>query len=220
ILIWILNALSPQDIRDRLMSPDSVFQKKIIAYLESAHQGDFVNGTLEDVKARRGKSFVLNPTPEEEDRESTTEYKVPLFTLPEVPPPLCERVHHKDETQGPCQRCEDWTNWVAKYEHEVDDIWLRTNLHNKGVCKARFPRDIFETTTVDLDGHINLKKNEAYLNTMSKVVTYFSRGNTDVTSLLSGTSVKAVVSYVSDYVSKQGLKTYQAFASVYDVFKK
>ncbi|KAJ7698785.1 hypothetical protein B0H16DRAFT_1484340 [Mycena metata] len=47
-----------------------------------------------------------------------------------------------------------------------------------------------------------------------------SRSNTDVTSLLSGTSVKAVISYVSDYVSKLGLKTYQAFASVHDVFNR
>ncbi|KAJ7697107.1 hypothetical protein B0H16DRAFT_1350275, partial [Mycena metata] len=47
-----------------------------------------------------------------------------------------------------------------------------------------------------------------------------SRSNTDVTSLLSGTAVKAVISYVSDYVSKLGLKSYQAFASVYDVFNR
>ncbi|KAJ7914030.1 hypothetical protein B0H13DRAFT_1519483, partial [Mycena leptocephala] len=69
-------------------------------------------------------------------------------------------------------------------------------------------------------GHINIKKHEAQLNTFSRVLTYFSRSNTDVTSLLSGTAVKAVVSYVSDYVSKLGLKTYQAFASVFDVFNR
>ncbi|KAJ7832809.1 hypothetical protein B0H13DRAFT_1654044 [Mycena leptocephala] len=38
--------------------------------------------------------------------------------------------------------------------------------------------------------------------------------------MLSGTAVKAVISYVSDYVSKLGLKTYQAFASVHDVFER
>ncbi|KAJ7793155.1 hypothetical protein B0H13DRAFT_1935544 [Mycena leptocephala] len=69
-------------------------------------------------------------------------------------------------------------------------------------------------------GHINIKKAEPQLNTFSRVLTYFSRSNTDVTSLLSGTAVKAVVSYVSDYVSKLGLKSYQAFASVFDVFER
>jgi hypothetical protein len=58
------------------------------------------------------------------------------------------------------------------------------------------------------------------LNTFSKILTYFSRSNTDVTSLLSGTAVKAVVSYVSDYIAKLGLKTYQAFASVFDIFDR
>lgn len=58
------------------------------------------------------------------------------------------------------------------------------------------------------------------MNRISKIITYFSRSNTDVTSLLSGTAVKAVISYVSDYVSKIGLKSYQAFASVFDVFDR
>ncbi|KAJ7922097.1 hypothetical protein B0H13DRAFT_1483639, partial [Mycena leptocephala] len=93
-------------------------------------------------------------------------------------------------------------------------------LSKTGVCKARFPRELFATTHVSEDGHVNIKKSEPQLNTFSRGLTYFSRSNTDVTSLLSGTAVKAVVSYVSDYVSKLGLKTYQAFASVFDVFEK
>ncbi|KAJ7917959.1 hypothetical protein B0H13DRAFT_1535830, partial [Mycena leptocephala] len=51
-------------------------------------------------------------------------------------------------------------------------------------------------------------------------ITFLNRCNADVTSLLSGTAVKAVVSYVSDYLSKLSLKSYQMFASVYDVFVK
>ncbi|KAJ7867320.1 hypothetical protein B0H13DRAFT_1636202 [Mycena leptocephala] len=38
--------------------------------------------------------------------------------------------------------------------------------------------------------------------------------------MLSGTAVKAAVSYVSDYISKLSLKSYQLFASMYDVFHK
>ncbi|KAJ6487817.1 hypothetical protein C8R45DRAFT_1053441 [Mycena sanguinolenta] len=255
LLLWIVSALSPQMIRDRLMSPDSTFQKKIIEYLEAAHQGEFIQGSLREVEARIG--FKPHPTPEELDHQSSAEYKVPLFTLPSVPPPFCQLHKKKDIT---CNICKNWDQWKLAYENEVDDIWWRTNLHTcktsiqdsvedarkkdwrkqspekhirtkpfwerrgcmskKGVCKARFPRDTFDQTTIDTDGHINLKKKEPYLNTMSKVLTYFSRSNTDVTSLMSGTAVKAMVSYVSDYVSKIGLKTYQAFASVYDVFER
>ncbi|KAJ7163730.1 hypothetical protein C8R46DRAFT_875283, partial [Mycena filopes] len=93
-------------------------------------------------------------------------------------------------------------------------------LSKSGVCKARFPRDVFPTSEIDPDGHVNIKKTEANMNTFTPVMTYFSRSNTDVTSLLSGTAVKAVISYVSDYVSKMGMKTYQAFASVFEVFDR
>ncbi|KAJ7122509.1 hypothetical protein C8R43DRAFT_841519, partial [Mycena crocata] len=163
---------------------------------------------------------------------------------------------HGDEY---CAKCETIAAWWLRYELEVDDLILRSNVHEcrqsvqdkqdeekkkdwrhlkpkktqarkywerrgclskTGICKARFPRELFETTHVDVDGHVNIKKKEAYINNISRVLTYFSRSNTDVTSLLSGTSVKAVVSYVSDYVSKLGLKTYQAFASVFDVFER
>ncbi|KAJ7896484.1 hypothetical protein B0H13DRAFT_1457767, partial [Mycena leptocephala] len=61
---------------------------------------------------------------------------------------------------------------------------------------------------------------EPMMNTVNPVLTFVNRCNTDVSSMLSGTAVKAVVSYVSDYISKLSLKSYQMFASVYDVFQK
>ncbi|KAJ7629544.1 hypothetical protein B0H17DRAFT_859071, partial [Mycena rosella] len=57
------------------------------------------------------------------------------------------------------------------------------------------------------------------INTVDPILMYLSRCNSDVTSLLSGTAVKAVILYVSDYVSELSLKSYQKFASVYDVFE-
>ncbi|KAJ7843728.1 hypothetical protein B0H13DRAFT_1472248, partial [Mycena leptocephala] len=116
----------------------------------------------------------------------------------------------------------DWRGLKKlKYKSRTHTYYERRGCLSKtGVCKSRFTRPIFETTHVDEDGHINIKKSEPQLNTFSRALTYFSRSNTDVTSLLSGTAVKAVVSYVSDYVSKLGLKSYQAFASVFDVFER
>ncbi|KAJ7714279.1 hypothetical protein B0H16DRAFT_1269558, partial [Mycena metata] len=92
-------------------------------------------------------------------------------------------------------------------------------LNSEGMCKARFPRELHEETTIDDDGHVNMRQHESNLNTINKIVTFFARSNTDCTSLLSGTAVKAVISYVTDYISKLGLKSYQAFASVFDVFE-
>jgi hypothetical protein len=50
MLLWILNSLSPQEIRDQIMDPNSDFQKKIVEYLESVHVGEFMTGTMETKK--------------------------------------------------------------------------------------------------------------------------------------------------------------------------
>ncbi|KAJ7674361.1 hypothetical protein B0H17DRAFT_857725, partial [Mycena rosella] len=255
-LLWVKNAATPQEIRDKIMGGDSIFQHKLLAYLESAHQGEFIHGSVDDM--RKCVNADPDASPEEQDLQSGPTYNVPTQILPSVPPPLCDTHRRGDAAASACEQCQIVAEWWLRYEHEVDDLLLRSNMHKcresvqdkedeaakkdwrklkqkprkrtyyerrgclskTGICKARFPRQIFKTTHVGDDGHINIRKLEPQMNTFSRILTYFSRSNTDVTSLLSGTAVKAVVSYVSDYVSKLGLKTYQAFASVFDVFER
>lgn len=94
-------------------------------------------------------------------------------------------------------------------------------LDKNGVCKARFPREVFMNTTLDLKtGHLNIQKREATINDVTPGLTYAHGCNTDSRCLLSGTSVKAVVGYVTDYISKAWLKTHQIFEAAYDAFTK
>ena len=67
---------------------------------------------------------------------------------------------------------------------------------------------------------LNLKKGEAWMNTVTPLLTYLLQCNSDVTSLLSGTAIKAVVAYVSDYITKPGLKTYSIFDIIRSIFDK
>ncbi|KAJ7205353.1 hypothetical protein C8J57DRAFT_1100137, partial [Mycena rebaudengoi] len=92
---------------------------------------------------------------------------------------------------------------------------------SNGSCPARFPRDVHLKTEVDLnDGSIKLEKLEPMLNNVTPAVTYVLGCNTDVTCLLSDTSIKAVVAYISDYVTKSSLKTYHVFQSVQNIFDR
>ena len=103
---------------------------------------------------------------------------------------------------------------------KVKKEW-RGCINKHGNCKARFPRQLFEETQVDpKTGALNTKKGEKWINTLTTVVTYFLRCKTDITSLLSGTAIKAIVAYVSDYVTKPGLKTYTIFDTIRSVFNK
>jgi hypothetical protein len=40
MLLWIMSSLSPQEIRDKIMDPNSDFQKEMVEYLEGVHVGE------------------------------------------------------------------------------------------------------------------------------------------------------------------------------------
>lgn len=275
MMLWIEGALSPQKIRERLMSRDSNFEQALKSYLEAAHAGEFMSGSMEEVRRERalrddcGNLEAKDPpteigeaSPKQTMGDNTSElhsgnqtnrvlpkYEDPTQTMPLPPPINCSCPHFDDSDVNDCQRCAECRTWWSAFRSTVDDLLLRSNVHtcrqgrkprnaktenehkrlntvkgclNKdGICMARFPRDIIQDTFVDQsDGHILMKKRERMLNTFSYVLTYLLRCNTDVTSLLSGTSIKAVISYVTDYVTKPTLKTHQIFSSAYDVYEK
>lgn len=217
MLIWITGSLSPQQISDKIMNPISDFQRVLVHYLEECQQGELSTGSVESVKCK------LN------DKEVHYSYQNPTETLSSSPPQQCNQ---STASACRCQTCQTYKDWENSYLEETDDILLRTNVHvctgsstkqstassdfqpkidcrsNKlGVCKACFPHATYPLTFVDNDtGYLHLKKGESMMNTFSCLLTYLYRCNTDVTSLLSGTAVKAVVAYISDYISKSPLK--------------
>ncbi len=225
ILIWLKNSLSPQEICDKIMDRTSDFQQQIVQYLESVHRGEFFNGRLADISQSVAES---------ERNESN--YTDPTKTMPEPPPLWCQKSNCND-----CIDCIMKSTWQTKFKQTVDDIVLRSNVHKcrmtakdkhgnnvrkgclnkKGSCKARFPQEVIEQTMVDpLSGALRIKKGEAWINMFTPVITYLFRCNTDTTSLLSGTAVKAIVAYVSDYITKPGLTTYSMFDSIRHIFDR
>lgn len=84
-------------------------------------------------------------------------------------------------------------------------------------CSARIPKDIVLETEVHSDGHLDQKHLEDMLNTTKWMLTWLMRTNTDVTPLRSGTAVKAVIYYVTDYVTKSSFKTHVMFDALHTV---
>jgi hypothetical protein len=111
--------------------------------------------------------------------------------------------------------------WEQLTSEKVQRKDRPTCINKQGKCKARFPRPLFEQTEVDpKTGALNIKKGESWINTFTPLVTFLLRCNTDITSLLSGTSIKAIVAYVSDYITKPGLKTHSIFSAIKSVFDR
>ncbi|KAJ6549209.1 hypothetical protein B0H10DRAFT_1818444 [Mycena sp. CBHHK59/15] len=98
---------------------------------------------------------------------------------------------------------------------------IRGCLRKDGTCSTQFPRDLYSKTEVDpIDGSIEMNKLEPMLNCMTPDVTYCMRCNTDITCLLSGTAIKAVVAYIFDYMTKASFKMYQMFETVKAVLER
>ncbi|PPQ65718.1 hypothetical protein CVT26_000335 [Gymnopilus dilepis] len=223
VLLWIAGSPSPQQIRDRLVAGQAEFQKALVDYLESVHTGDFLTGTKDEIKERVQTL--------DSDSDAT-------LRLAPRPPEMCDRESCNDDG---CEACLKIAAWYDEFCREVDELLLRSNLHTcrasskdagssngpkgclskDGQCAARFPREIFLQTLVDLaDGHIDLKKLEPMMNTIAPLITYAMRSNTDCTCLLSGTAIKSVIIYVTDYVVKQTLKSHQLFSTAHDILRK
>ena len=227
MLVWIDGSLTPQGIREKILDPTSDFQQAMVTYLESVHQGEFLTGTAPEIEKK---------IPEYKTNEPVPAHIPPTQKLPESSPSPC-----KSECNQ-CEMCITRKTWWSKAKEVIDQILWLSNRHkcrkvitdpsgqkkiasgcidNNGNCKARFPRETFKETIVDPEtGYLNMKKGEPWMNCISPVVTYLFRCNTDVTSLLSGTAIKSVIAYVTDYITKTPLKTHVMFQAVKSAFMK
>ncbi|KAL6304470.1 hypothetical protein BKA93DRAFT_733064, partial [Sparassis latifolia] len=221
LLLWIASCLSLQEIRDQLLA-DDVFCMQLIQWLESSHTGDFSIGSMDDIADRIDCGEVVHSDTSREDNEPHV--ISPEYTLPACDPTTCLPILppvFSNESAA--------SEWYSFFCTETDNIVYSSNRHspshNKGCrhgrdgyCHARFPQDTFSETVVDPEmGALQFKKTEPWINTYNQVLSYVMHCNTDVTCLLSGTQVRTVIAYVTDYVMKYSLTTHTIFETVKSV---
>ncbi|KAI0340975.1 hypothetical protein BDW22DRAFT_1297982, partial [Trametopsis cervina] len=196
LLVWVKNSLPPQAVRDKVRE-SKTFSNEFVAWLESCHQGGYSSGTESEI-ASAVAALSHNPT------EAT----------PAAPP------SNMAET-----RAEEWLTEVRRI---TDCIVYLSNRHNsrhdkgclrgkgpESYCRANFPRPLYSESLVDwMTGSVELRHTEQWLNTFNVTLTYLMRCNTDVTCLMSSTQVRAIIAYVTDYVTKNSLKTHVVFETI------
>ncbi|KAH8101941.1 hypothetical protein BXZ70DRAFT_869315, partial [Cristinia sonorae] len=199
LLVWIENSLSPQQIRDRLKDPsnNAEFERDLINWLEACHRGDFHSGTEQQVKARIRRKCQSNSD------------------------------HISNNDNEPQQN--ELTNWYEAATEEADEIVYLSNRHsenyNRGCkkrpdddCRARFPREIRQHTVVDREeGSVLMRKREPWFNTWNTFLALLERCNSDVVPILSSTLCRGVLAYITDYITKTGLKLHGMFEIILSV---
>ena len=209
---------------DRSSRLETAALNSLIEYLNSCHNGEFLKGVQAEVENR-----VL-PLLNKDPKIGRKEVKDPIINVPKSPPDDCKL--HKDPERHPrCSQCRDTLKWTRHFKSTVDEILYRFNRHDcsKGWCKnprypgckARFPREVLKETTVDpITGYMKLKLSEANLNTYSNVLAYLMISNTDVTSFLTSTLMRAIIAYTTDYITKTGMRTHTMMEIVKSVFTR
>lgn len=241
MLIWVKNSLTPQEIRDRIMDEESDFQRQMVQYLEGCHIGEFLTGSQEQVQKQVNSSMIddeyadptqtiAEPPPKRCSSPSTcggckrcADIEAWRLRFKTTVDDILLRSNVHTCKGGPTEYKKKLAKERGKSKNEQEKYTPYTGCKSNkwGKCKARFPREVFPQTMVNPNtGALDIKKGEKWMNTFNTVVSYLFRCNTDVTSLLSGTAIKAVVAYISDYITKPSLKTYAVFDTVRSVFDK
>jgi hypothetical protein len=146
MLLWIRGSHTPDEIRSKILDPNSDFQLKLVEYLESAHAGDFLMKDRAEVEKDVHAAMQY------------TGYRDPTETLPEPPPspnPLALICSNATGVNCECDRCTSMASWWSRFRTTVNDLLLKSNIHkcstnrNKDGSqnKARCDRDTRQ------DGH-------------------------------------------------------------------
>ncbi|KAI0351828.1 hypothetical protein OH77DRAFT_1370963, partial [Trametes cingulata] len=220
LLLWIKDSECPQVIRDRLLNETS-FRDSLVLWLESCHVGQYSLSTESSIRQSLAGQRTVPERPVSEELEDVAaedqHYIDPISVMPSPPPPS---VFQDDDALR---------DWYRRLCGDADEIAYISNRHDsrhsKGClrgktqyCRARFPREVRPVTMVDPEnGALRFKHLDPWLNTYNPVLSYLLRCNSDMTCLLSGTQVRAIIAYVTDYVTKSQLKTYSVFEAVKSV---
>ena len=80
-------------------------------------------------------------------------------------------------------------------------------------CRMRMPRVLIENSNIDIStGNITMRRSHPWINNFNEWIITACRSNMDIKFIWSGNDAKALVYYITDYVTKSALPFYDMFA--------
>ena len=184
-LIWLLGGLNPKEIHKRLKE-DSEFQSRFFAYFEDIIQHELPNIEID-----------VDPTYE------------PRIERPPPPPKFSSLLTEKD--------LQEWQSFMQNEVKQLGEILQRHKCKpvchkygNDNKCRFLFPHEVVSDSYFDTDTNsVVLKCLDSMVNYFNRYILVYCRHNHDLKCILSGKAAEAAMCYITDYITKMEMKTYQ-----------
>ena len=91
--------------------------------------------------------------------------------------------------------------------------YSKSNKDNKKICRMRMPRKLVPVSTIDSEtGHITMRRSDPMINNFNEYLIAACRSNMDIKFIWTGNDAKALVYYITDYVTKMSLSFHDTYA--------
>lgn len=202
MLIWVSGGLGPERLREQ-MAKSETRKAEIVDYIEEMVRTG--RSTDHEVVPPEDVEFVKRP--------------------PGEPHPCTLRCPHPNDPEFE----EEWKHqriWLildCNYHIHSQTCWkyLKTgepkdNEH----CRMRIDGTTREMTVIDPEtGSILLQRFHPFINNWNEVISMLVRSNMDIKFIGSGKGAKALIYYVTDYITKASLPTHVAFSALQHVIE-
>ena len=124
-------------------------------------------------------------------------------------------------------------NFALNFKKDVTQLVNSSNVHKhtatcykyskkqaNPTCRMRMPRQIENVSSINLEtGEIKLKRLHETINNFNEYIISACRSNMDIKYIFSGSDAKALVYYITDYVTKSSLSFHDTFSLILKAFQ-
>lgn len=200
-LIWVDGALSPQDLRDA-MQKDETYKQRVLGHLES-----IISTEMPGFNDPAGIPSDLQPN--RRTRSNPNQGSSPARKISSAE----ERCFPSTQVAMEADLPRLIVDSGLVHEH-TSTCWKYCKPGEERVCRFNLPAPIISESFVDEEGSIQLRRLHGEINNYNAATLYCMRNNMDIKHIGSGNAAKAMIFYVTDYITKDPLQVYTIFAAL------
>ncbi|KAJ7142799.1 hypothetical protein C8R44DRAFT_541773, partial [Mycena epipterygia] len=208
MLVWIEGNPTPERLRERMKS-DPAFQGDMFKWLESIIKCELPS----DIEVVVETDGPLKPPPLPDDWIDPR-----LNKLPRVDGMT------EEEFESACRETVEELVKKSNWHVHKPTCWKYLKpgeIHNDTTCRMRINGEVNPLTRLDPETEsIILRRLHPRINNYNALVMFLMRCNMDIKYIRSGEAAKALVYYVTDYITKSQLSTHVGLSAVEYAIKR